>query len=517
MGLLDLLTDFGRTQQQGVGLRPGTAGFNPDAPDPRGVGLEAPPQGGFLGPPPASSPPPRATEPDPRDLSQLPTLQKIGLLLSATSAGMRGQRSPIDELIEQRQRQAELRTAQRRQAFVQNLELLDKFRGFLDTVPISERPARAAQLRQRYEQEFGGPSSGEFFDAVLGDPDNAAGITGQLADDPEIQAVLADPRATMADVRRVRETPEFLQRAAERQDAALLPVVKGKLQKLLGAQNPTMRDAIARMQKDGVITPVEVRELNALAGEGPEGFRLTSGELATLDRQQGALAAEIPGFQPNEESQAKRKTQLDLEKTRQEEAIQTAGQIAVERERARLRRMEPGEAPTPTAGLNFAARVDAVRRVYFDSEANLANAIAAPLNGVGDLTALYSLIKNQDDTAAREGELALAQRTASVLGRIQRLAGNVTDGRLLDEKVRGQIREALQSLQGDTRKLHRDYVSRTKKTAETFGVPVQGVLPDLESFIGGAEAPAARRTARTPDGRTIEVEQGPDGRWKPVQ
>jgi hypothetical protein len=455
-----------------MGGQVGTPGINPVAPDPRsGLGMAKPQR-------------PSITE-GPADLSDLPFVTRLVMALDDGFKHNEGMQGEGDRLRAQRQQAAE----QRRLAWTQNVEMVDKFRAHLDTVPLNERDSRAAKLRDSYVREFGGPGSEELFDTIIGAGGDAEAISSQLRDDPEIQAMLMNnPQASMLDVNKIRQSPQFLQRAVERQDQALLPSVEKKLGSLLSAQTPTMREAIARVQKDGAITVEEIKQLNEMAGEGPEGYRLTPGELSTLARQQGALAQLIPGFKTTDEFGAARQKEADLADFRSKENIKQQHKIELERERARLRPPPsggPGGAPSPTSQLAFYGKVDAVRRVYFDTEAKLSNAVNSPLNGTGDIQALYSFVKNQDDTAAREGELALAQTAASTLDKLQRVASNVTDGRLLSDTQRKEIRQILEQMRDTTRTHHKEYVGRTKTVAESLNVPLNTVLPDYDVFAGG--------------------------------
>lgn len=140
-----------------------------------------------------------------------------------------------------------------------------------------------------------------------------------------------------------------------------------------------------------------------------------------------------------------------------------------------------------------ADKVAAKRKFYMDAERTMQNALDAPLNGIGDITALYSFIHNQDDTAAREGELQLAQRGASIIDKIQRIVGNVVDGRLLSDNQRQQIRAQIEIMKGGIRDQHQHYLKNVKSSADTLGWNYKALIPDYEeSTAAPAEAPPSQ-------------------------
>lgn len=318
MGLFDDVRNAGQAVlgagQKGLGLvgsglqalggamggTAGTPGINPAAPDPRqgGLGLAKPT-------PPITR---GGIENGPQDLSDLPFVTRLVLALDDGFKHNEGMVGEGDRLRMQRQQAAE----QRKLAWKQNIEVVDKFRAFLDTVPVTERDSRAAKLRQKYVTEFGGPGSEELFDTIIGAGGDGEGLSTALLHHPKVQLILANnPRASMADIKQAMNEPDFWPTAQKIQDDALLPSAEKKVQSLLNPQSPTLLARAQELGKNGY-TIEEIKQLNELAGEGPEGSRLTPGELATLERQQGAIAQRIPGFKTTAEFDEERKKAAEL-------------------------------------------------------------------------------------------------------------------------------------------------------------------------------------------------------------
>lgn len=515
MGLFDQIANVGR---QGLGLvgsglqkagaalggsQPsGTPGINPAAPDPRqqqGLGLAQPkPAVGSGG----------------DGLGDLPFVTRLVLALDDGLKHNEGMLGEGDRLRQQRAQAAE----QRRVAWKQNVEVVDKFRAFLDTVPITERESRAAKLKQKYVSEFGGPGSEDLFDTIVGAGGDGEAISSQLLDDPEIQAVLANnPRASMADINSIRQSPQFIQRAVERQDQVLLPSVEKKVSSLLGAQNPTMRDAIAKVQKDGKITPEEIKQLNEMAGEGPEGFKLTPGELSTLDRQQAAIAQRIPGFSTTEEFEASRKAEADLAKFQSEKALEDRlmrGRTAFEKslELANSLELEKGKralGPEPAKPSD----VNSLRSQYlseskdFTKYRDAAEGIevaAKGTTGASDMALVYNFIKLMDPNAVKEGEYALTESAAQTIPEkyindFNRLVGNKANR--LSPDAKAEILEVARPMFESRVDTYKAIGKQFGDIAERQGMRRDDVVIDLRS-------PKAQQESKTAGKPKAVVQNG---------
>ncbi len=261
----------------------------------------------------------------PEDLSDLKPQQRIilGVLDAAAKLGGQTQGGPLAELMARRQQQAQ----QKKKQLLDNLLVLDKMRGFLDTVPLEQRAERAGKLKERFKTDFGGPGSDELFDSVLGDLESAPGVIGQAAEDPEVSAYLQRADANMAGVKAILDSEGYRARSADTQDLKLLPGIEKKVSGLLSAQSPTLRAAVQAALKDGQLTIEEIRAVNDVGGDGPEGTRLTPAELATLGRRQDDLAARVPGFKASDQFAADRKREQDLEDFRAKERIKAQEQV----------------------------------------------------------------------------------------------------------------------------------------------------------------------------------------------
>lgn len=393
-----------------------------------------------------------------------------------TIAQIGGAGSPIEAMVEKRREQAQ----QRKSDFVDNLQVLAKIGDFLDTVPIQERAQRTQELRKQFEADFGGENSGRLFDAVHGDPDNALGILAQMKEDPELNQLI-EQGGSFDELDAVRKSPQFQERAQTRQDELLLPEIERKIQGILASPVPAVRERLAAVVRDERITVDEIRQLNEVAGQGPEGFQLTPAELRSLDRQQSAIAQRIEGFTTSKELASQREDERSFETFAREEGLKQRNKLALEKAKGSGIPKPPSE----TAQLNLATKTDKVRRTYRETAKQVRRAVESPLTGTGDIQALYQFIARQDDTAAREGELKLAQRAVSALGRLRRISGNITDGRLLDNDQRVQMKGILQEMLSDTEDLEREYVQRTARVAQQFGIDPNKIIPDLSDFQGG--------------------------------
>ena len=405
-----------------------------------------------------------------------------------------GASSPIEGAMARYQQGVQQRKAQ----FTQNLEMLGRLGGVLEELPLSRRGGAAEQLRKRFSADFGGPGSEVLFDAVLGDLELAPGVLSQLQKDPEIRGLLANPLASGADLEAIASSPEFRERAVARQDVELLPSVDKKLRGWFQNPPPELRSELEQFREGG-ITVAEIRRLNELAGQGPAGGALTPAELSTLERRQGDIAARFPNFVTTSAFEAKQKADAEFEDFQRRHRVEQAG-------RERLKQMErkTSGSPTETSQLGFARDVRKRRSVYEETISQVQRAVDSPLDGVGDIQALYQFIARQDNTAAREGELDLAQRAASALGRLERITGNIADGRLLDDDARQKMRRELEGMLNDTRKLRDEFVMGSADIAKQFGIEEAKIVPDIADFRGAKREAVGGRAKESPRQATQE-------------
>ena len=394
------------------------------------------------------------------------------LRLAEGASAVRNQPGPIQQRIAQQVALAQ----QRRKTFDDNLGVLAKVGDFLDSVPASERAQRSKELRERFIKDFGGANSGALYDAVHGSPGNALGTIAALKDSPEIQRMI-NQGASFQEIDAFRKSPEFTKMAQERQDKLVLPELEKKIGSLLKSQAPAVRERLEKISRDGKITLDEVRQLNEVAGQGDQGAELTPAELESLSRVQGEIAQRIPGFVTSEDFQKEKEGLRAFEQFAKEEQIKSQNRIAEKSASG-----GGAKAPTETSQLSFARDVSKVRRVYRETASQIRRAVDSPLSGVGDIQSLYQFISRQDNTAAREGELDLAQRAASALGKLERITGNITDGRLLDDTQRAQMREVLQQMLTDTESLERDFALQSADVAKNFGIEPSKIVPDLSEL-----------------------------------
>ena len=367
--------------------------------------------------------------PPPTDLSDLGPLQKVGLALGDFSAGLQGRQGPSQQILAQRKQEYEAK----RQQYLQGLQVLDVARQQLENTPVDKLEQRRKVLRDQFVQFAGGEEAGDLFDASLGDLGSSKAVLEQLAEDDAGKALLASG-GTLKEINQLATSEGFLARKSERQDKANLPTVERKIKALLNSQDPEVRALLAKIQKDGFTTPEEIKQLNELGTQGPDGTKLTDSELQTLDRQQGALEERIPGFRRSEFF----KTEQDLKQ-------QEASAIRLAREKAKIEREEKLLAGPTQAE---ARDIDRLRAQYLSQSAKFLSYKEAAQgieqaseddSGASDIVLLYNFIKLQDPNAVKEGEIALTERASGPLQRYADLFNKVQSGSILDPKVREDL------------------------------------------------------------------------------
>jgi len=418
-----------------------------------------------------------------------------------------GANSPLLRHVALQQQQAQ----QRRQDFMQNLSALAKIGDFLDSTPIQGREDRLKELRERYGQ-FSGPGSEVLFDAVFGDPASAQGVLAELAQDPEIQQRIAQG-ASVEEIQALRQSPEFQARAQERQDEQLLPAVEQKIQGLLSAPSPVLRQALERAQRDGKITVEELRKLNEIAGQGSEGFALTPSEFGTLERRQADIASRVDGFATSDQIAASEKQAAEREKFTFEEKLRQEGRERLERAK------REGKTDGPTAGQKATAafKLATARKAYDSKEFAIRTALESPPSGTGDLVQLMTLINNIDNTAAREGEVDTQRDTQSLMSRLQGIAENLRSGAAYGPDKRAEVQGILRQMLESNRAGRSSYFQRMGEALDVAGYPSELVAPfrDAPAPEGSPGNAPERRQVKTPEGETV-VERGENGRWDEV-
>ena len=117
---------------------------------------------------------------------------------------------------------------------------------------------------------------------------------------------------------------------------------------------------------------------------------------------------------------------------------------------------------------------------------NIIKAINAnPTSAGNQLIALYTLVKNLDpDSAVREGELDLASKTNSYLGKFQDAFARVSSGRVLNP-------DAVKELTSATKTLADEWVKSSQRRQKQYSsqAGVFGLEQPFADYIGGFENP----------------------------
>ena len=217
------------------------------------------------------------TEDDKAYLHGLPTAQKIGLLLQSLGAGINGQASPVDALLEnKRRREVEFRNELR--------TTIEATKAGMDVVrKMPPGKARDAMIEQIARAS--GATGGVVTDALKSvgtDSEREIRDAVAVVGNPRVQALLVKAVAKSPDplaaAQRLMADDDFMKRAERTADADTMPSLTGKM-RVLGQA----------MEKMGLktYTYAELQEQNAKLSKE---FQLSDAELSAARRNQDALA-----------------------------------------------------------------------------------------------------------------------------------------------------------------------------------------------------------------------------------
>jgi hypothetical protein len=122
-------------------------------------------------------------------------------------------------------------------------------------------------------------------------------------------------------------------------------------------------------------------------------------------------------------------------------------------------------------------------------------------DGPSDYALLLSFVHGIDNTAAREGEVKMAQSAVSLATKARQTLQNWTTGQLLDPAVRAQYLEAARTMRDAVQPIKKKIDERYRRIAEKNGL-------DLESIGLDSNAPT-HRAERGPDGKLRLVKVTP--------
>lgn len=499
----------------GLGSIPAPVPFNPDAPNPfGGQGLPIPqgfPQqaaSGALGAPQQPGPQQQATPPlPPTDLSDLSPLQKGALKLRQIGAAIEGRPDPKQELIQQRQQAFR----ERQQDFLQSVEIARALGAEIQSAPISRIEEVKARQRAVFEKLY--PDRVDLFDATVGDPSLPREVLDALANDDAGKFLLYT--GTIDDVLGYAKSPEFRQQQQARADQRLFPEIRGKVGRLFESSDPAVREALRKAaSSEGIITPTELLDISRRLGtDGPQGYRLTPEEEASLERQQGKLAELFPAFGTTEsfarEEELRSKEASKRRQLEDESAFKGAGS----------ERKPPTFGQIITARNAYKRHTDAAFTVI-DSAQKIETALAQG-GGIQDIAALYGLIRNLDpESVVREGEINLTQQGLSQLSRLQLYGQKLIQDRTLTNTQRREILELTRSIVKQVSRVQTDYETNTRDLADRFGIPAEDIITrSIEQEPGSeapTEAPGEVQQRRLKNGETVNVRRRPDGSYEEV-
>jgi hypothetical protein len=317
-----------KKQQPGVAAPSmGTPGFNPGAQDPRIPQGPPPPMlnagipGGAMPAPQRQQPPNPMEVPEapPMDMSGMNPLSQIGLVMADTAAGMRGQsQMPSQMAVQQRQKMYE----QKRQQWMQGLQLLGEMQKKLDDVPVEQRTNKAAALRKQFEA-WAGKGSGVMFDDVVGDGQISKGMLQMMEKSPALQTLMAQG-GSYSDLRQYAKSEQGLREAMEYQDNELFPTAAEKVRSL--QNDPKARARRDELARDGALSISDIKQLSDEFGtDGAKGNRISASEFGTLTRKQLELSQNVPGVKTAEQMEGSRQLK---EKEESDIRIEDAKQAA---------------------------------------------------------------------------------------------------------------------------------------------------------------------------------------------
>jgi len=165
---------------------------------------------------------------------------------------------------------------------------------------------------------------------------------------------------------------------------------------------------------------------------------------------------------------------------------------------------------TPNKQVELQGKVEKFDKASRQILQSLDRALDTRINGAKDIELLYNFIARMDNTAAREGELDLAQRAQNLRDRLDSLVGGLTEGQLIGDGLRAQIREQIDITRRQVQEDRTGVIRRSRGLASELGAApslVQGFDQLLEygeeSTVPQAEEDAAPEMVRVraPDGR----------------
>ena len=176
-----------------------------------------------------AAPPESRTQSDKDYLQNLPTMQKIGLMLQSYSAGVEGRGSPVDELLKRKR----LQDKERRDEIMNTITVIDKGMGVLRKLPRGlQRDAVAKELGKAV-----GPQYAHVFEAA--GTENESELLSLMAvfTDPDVQQTLIKACSSANDFgtcwRKQANDEGFMKRAYATSDAKQYPAVTQKLRAMM--------------------------------------------------------------------------------------------------------------------------------------------------------------------------------------------------------------------------------------------------------------------------------------------
>lgn len=222
----------------------------------------------------------RSTD-DQEYLKNLPTAQKIGLMLQSFSAGVNGGGNPIDALLDnKRKRETEFRAEL-------GTTIKTIHEGMLLVKQMPPGKARDALIEQISRASQG--SAGEVKAALLSvgtQQEDAVKQSVSMLENPAAQKYVVD--AAGGDPEKARallKDKDFMDRVEKRFDAAVMPTLTSKM-RVISQSLAKVAGQVKDAAGNPVFTMADLREQNAKL---PPQFQLTDGELGAANRNQAAL------------------------------------------------------------------------------------------------------------------------------------------------------------------------------------------------------------------------------------
>jgi len=277
------------------------------------------------------------------------------------------------------------------------------------------------------------------------------------------------------------------------------------------AQQQEEREAASRTGSEaGELVSIVARDagLNIPEGMSPEAILKVAPFLREeIARRSKAEGGGLEEFEAKERIRAQYRAQpggFDEESYRRKKEI--------DRELAPVRRGNFN--PSDQVGLvQKASKEDAAARTILTS---LDRALEAADGGAKDISYLYNFIARMDNTAAREGELQLAQRAQNIADRLKTFISNKTEGELIGPGLRGEIAEILRTTRDQVQEERQLIIGNYRNVAGDLGGEAS-VLQSLDSLLeygegstvpGSAVDQPAQGKIRVTDGReTLEIDE----------